>query len=49
MGFITNPTEEKRLLTPEYQSQLVTTLLNAIIRFKASVDRVGSPSVQVGR
>jgi N-acetylmuramoyl-L-alanine amidase len=49
MGFITNPTEEKRLLAPEYQGQLVTTLLNAIIRFKASVDRVGSPSTQAGR
>lgn len=49
MGFITNPTEEKRLLTPEYQGQLVTTLLNAIVRFKASVDRVGSPSTQAGR
>jgi len=42
MGFITNPTEEKRLASPEYQGQLVATLLNAIIRYKASADRVGT-------
>lgn len=42
MGFITNPTEEQRLQSPEYQTQLVSTLLNAIVRYKASVDRVGA-------
>lgn len=37
-GFITNPTEEKRLNSPEYQSQIVTALVNAIVRFKAASD-----------
>ena len=48
MGFISNPTEEQRLTAPDYQAQLVTTLLNAIVRYKASVDRVGGPSPQAG-
>ena len=39
MGFITNPTEEKRLNTPEYQSQIVNALVSAIVRFKATADR----------
>ena len=41
-GFITNPTEEKRLNTPEYQSQLVNALLAAVVRFKSATERVGS-------
>ena len=40
MGFITNPTEEKRLNTPEYQSQIVNALVGAVVRFKSSSDRV---------
>jgi N-acetylmuramoyl-L-alanine amidase len=48
MGFITNPDEEKRLHTPEYQGQLVGALLNAIVRYKASVDRVGAAVAQDG-
>jgi N-acetylmuramoyl-L-alanine amidase len=48
MGFITNPTEEKRLLSPEYQTQLVGALLTAIVRYKASVDRVGAAVAQGG-
>jgi N-acetylmuramoyl-L-alanine amidase len=48
MGFITNPDEEKRLHTPEYQGQLVGALLNAIVRYKASVDRVGASVAQDG-
>ncbi len=42
MGFITNPTEEKRLNSAEYQSQVVNALLSAIVRFKASTERVGA-------
>ena len=45
-GFITNPTEEKRLNTPDYQSQLVNALLAAVVRFKASTERVGSAPTQ---
>ena len=41
-GFITNPTEEKRLSTAEYQSQLVNALLAAVVRFKSTTERVGS-------
>lgn len=44
MGFITNPTEEKRLNTPEYQAQVVNALVSAIVRFKASVERGGVPA-----
>jgi N-acetylmuramoyl-L-alanine amidase len=43
MGFITNPTEEKRLNTPDYQSQIVNALLSAVVRFKATSERVGAP------
>lgn len=42
-GFITNPVEEKRLNTPEHQSQLVNALLAAVVRFKDSKARVASP------
>ncbi len=51
MGFITNPEEEKRLVNPASQGQLVATLLNAIVRYKASVDRVGAGTAlgQAGR
>ena len=46
-GFITNPTEEKRLNAPDYQSQLVNALLAAVVRFKASTERVGAtPTLQ---
>jgi N-acetylmuramoyl-L-alanine amidase len=45
-GFITNPTEEKRLNAPEYQAQLVNGLLAAVVRFKASTERVGSAPTQ---
>jgi N-acetylmuramoyl-L-alanine amidase len=45
-GFITNPTEEKRLNTPEYQSQLVNALLAAVVRFKSTTERVGSAPTQ---
>jgi N-acetylmuramoyl-L-alanine amidase len=45
-GFITNPTEEKRLSTPEYQSQLVNALLAAVVRFKSTTERVGSAPTQ---
>jgi N-acetylmuramoyl-L-alanine amidase len=45
MGFITNPAEEKRLVSSEYQTQLVGALLNAIVRYKVSVDRVGAGAV----
>lgn len=41
MGFITNPTEEKRLNAPEYQSQIVNALVSAIVRFKAVTERGG--------
>jgi N-acetylmuramoyl-L-alanine amidase len=44
MGFITNPTEEKRLNTPEYQSQIVNALLSAVVQFKATSERIGAPS-----
>ena len=43
MGFITNPAEEKRLNTPEYQSQIVNALLGAVVRFKATSERIGAP------
>ncbi len=43
MGFITNPTEEKRLNTPDYQSQVVNAIVSAVVGFKASRDRVGAP------
>lgn len=39
-GFITNPTEEKRLNAPDHQSQIVEALLAAVVRFKAGSDRV---------
>ncbi len=42
MGFITNPTEEKRLNTPDYQAQIVNALLTAIVRFKAATEGVGA-------
>ena len=45
-GFITNPTEEKRLNTPDYQSQIVNALLSAVVRFKGSPDRGAAPSTQ---
>ena len=45
-GFITNPTEEKRLNAPDYQSQLVNALLAAVVRFKASTERVGGAPTQ---
>jgi N-acetylmuramoyl-L-alanine amidase len=45
-GFITNPTEEKRLNTPDYQSQLVNALLAAVVRFKAGADRGGATPTQ---
>jgi N-acetylmuramoyl-L-alanine amidase len=41
-GFITNPTEEKRLNTPDYQAQLVNAMLAAVVRFKATSERVGT-------
>jgi N-acetylmuramoyl-L-alanine amidase len=44
-GFITNPTEEKRLNAPDYQSQIVNALLTAVVRFKASTERVGAPAM----
>jgi N-acetylmuramoyl-L-alanine amidase len=44
-GFITNPTEEKRLNAPDYQSQIVNALLTAVVRFKAGSDRVSAPAV----
>ncbi|BCS32310.1 hypothetical protein TBR22_A15200 [Luteitalea sp. TBR-22] len=46
-GFITNPTEEKRLNTPEYQAQLVNAMLAAVVRFKATSERVGAPLAPV--
>lgn len=49
MGFITNPVEEKRLISPEYQGEIVNALLTAIVRFKASVDRVGTAAPQEPR
>jgi N-acetylmuramoyl-L-alanine amidase len=45
-GFITNPVEEKRLSTPEYQSQVVNALLVAVVRYKAASERVGGVSTQ---
>jgi len=45
MGFISNPDEEQRLASGEYQAQLTAALLDAIVRYKASVDRVGSPAL----
>lgn len=46
-GFITNPTEEKRLNSPDYQSQIVNALLAGVVRFKAGSDRTGgAPSTQ---
>src|SRR5690606_16611274 len=45
MGFISNPDEEQRLASGEYQAQLTSALLDAIVRYKASVDRVGSPAL----
>jgi N-acetylmuramoyl-L-alanine amidase len=45
-GFITNPTEEKRLSTPDYQSQIVNALLSAVVRFKGGSDRGAAPSTQ---
>jgi N-acetylmuramoyl-L-alanine amidase len=44
MGFITNPTEEKRLNAPDYQSQIVNALLSAVVQFKATSERIGAPS-----
>jgi N-acetylmuramoyl-L-alanine amidase len=43
-GFITNPTEEKRLNAPDYQSQIVNALLAGVVRFKAATDRVSAPA-----
>ena len=40
-GFITNPAEEKKLNTPEYQAQIVNALLGAVVRFKAGSDGTG--------
>ncbi len=45
MGFISNPAEEQRLASGEYQAQLAAALLDAIVRYKESVDRVGSPAL----
>ena len=45
MGFITNPTEEKRLNSPDYQSQIVNALLDSVVRFKATSERVGTTSL----
>ena len=45
-GFITNPIEEKRLNTPDYQSQVVNALLAAVVRYKAASERVGGVSTQ---
>lgn len=47
-GFITNPTEEKRLNSPEYQSQLVNALVNAIVRFKAATDGGSATTAAAG-
>lgn len=45
-GFITNPTEEKRLNSPDYQSQVVNALLSAVVRFKGGADRGVGASTQ---
>ncbi len=45
-GFITNPTEEKRLSSPEYQSQIVSALLASVVRYKATSERVGGAPTQ---
>ncbi len=45
-GFITNPTEEKRLNSSEYQSQLVNALLSAVVRFRAGGERSGAVPTQ---
>ncbi len=45
-GFITNPTEEKRLNAPDHQAQLVNALLSAVVRFKAGSDRGGATPTQ---
>lgn len=45
-GFITNPTEEKRLNASDHQSQIVNALLSAVVRFKAGSERVGGSSTQ---
>jgi N-acetylmuramoyl-L-alanine amidase len=45
-GFITNPVEEKRLNAPDYQVQIVNALLAAVVRFKASTERVGGTPTQ---
>jgi N-acetylmuramoyl-L-alanine amidase len=35
LGFISNPEEEKKLLTPEYRQQLVEALVRAVSRYEA--------------
>jgi len=45
-GFITNPTEEKRLNAADYQAQLVNALLSAVVRFRAGSERGGATPTQ---
>jgi N-acetylmuramoyl-L-alanine amidase len=48
LGFISNPSEEGRLLDPEYRANLLDAVVRAVVRFKSIVD--GSPErASVGR
>jgi len=35
VGFISNPDEEKKLLTPDYRQQLIDALVRAVTRYRA--------------
>ena len=44
LGFLSNPAEDARLQDPEYRSQLVDSLVRAIIRYKSRSEFVPEPS-----
>lgn len=48
LGFLSNPSEQQRLLNSEYRSELTSSLVRAVSRYKAQVERspTTSPAAQ---
>lgn len=46
LGFLSNPEEEERLLTPAYRAQLIEALVQAIIRYRNQLRNLGAESAE---
>src|SRR5262249_35201164 len=46
MGCLSNPDQEKQLTSNEFQSVFVQTIVEAVVRFRDSLDAAGRPGAQ---